>query len=438
MSSAASSLDAAHVDPSVKSIWLKISGAAGAKVYNLLLSLATLALTARLLGPEGRGQVAAILAWVALFSTCGHMSLGLVAVRQLALGSSAQRVAELMGSLLVYAAALTVTGWTVAGLLAAWPGKPIFGDLPPAPLIIGFLVLPFLLWEVYGQSLLMGLDLAKHFNRATMLGRTANFVAVYAFVGWLSMGTEGALAAALLASAVTAAGGVRALLKQAEYRLAPRLSCILTLARGAVRLHLNAIGTYLFAQSGVLVVNHFYGASATGNYQLAAQLIGIMMIIPNAVSQTMYGVVTTKGPDAAWPVNRHILHRAMGLTAISIVIAWLLAPVLIPLVAGEGFQDAVGQFRMMLPLLLGGTLSSAMAAQWIGRGLFWQASLLTLFVGICGISSSLILTPLWGVSGAIYASFVAYAIGAIFNLFLYAYCTKRLRSEEIIDKDVSS
>ena len=50
----------------MKDIWLKISGAAGAKLYNLLLSIATLSLTARLLGPEGRGQVGAVLAWVAL------------------------------------------------------------------------------------------------------------------------------------------------------------------------------------------------------------------------------------------------------------------------------------------------------------------------------------------------------------------------------------
>jgi antigen flippase len=413
----------------VNSIWLKISGAAGAKVYSLVLSVATLALTARLLGPEGRGQVAAILAWVALFSTLGNLSLGLVAVRQLALDSSARRVAELMGSLLVYAALLTIVGWAVAWLLGVWPAQPTFGDLSPVLLAIGFLLLPFALWESYGQSLLMGLDLAKHFNRATMLGRTVNLVGVYAFVGWLSLGPMGALVAALLAGAVTAVGGTRALLKRAGFRLVPQVACIVTLAKDSVRLHLNAIGTYLFAQSGVLVVNHFLGAAATGNYQLASQLISVMMIIPNAVSQTMYGVVTTKGPDAAWPINRHVLHRAMVITTISACIAWLLAPLLIPLIAGKGFEDAVGQFRTMLPMLLGGTLSASMAAQWIGRGLFWQASLLTLFVGIFGISASLFLTPILGVNGAIYASLLAYGIGVIFNLLLYAYCTRRQRNQ---------
>lgn len=418
----------------VKDIWLKISGAAGAKLYNLLLSVATLSLTARLLGPEGRGQVGAVLAWVALFSTLGHLSLGSVAIRQLALERSSGRVSELLGSLILYTGLLTVLGWGVAAVLAAWPGRSAFGGLPLVLLLLGFLNLPFMLWQMYGQSLLMGLDLASRFNRATMVGRTVNLVAVYLMVGWLGWGAEGAILATLVAAVVTAAGGGRELIVQAGRRLAPSLACISTLAHGAVRLHLNAIGTYLFSHSGVLVVNHFHGAAATGNYQLAAQLISVMLIIPNAVSQTLYGVVTKRGPDAAWAINRNVLHRAMGITAVSVAAAWMLAPYLIPLVAGRGFEEAVGNFRTMLPMLFGGTLSAAMAAQWIGRGLFWQASLLTLFVGICGISTSLLLTPRLGPEGAIYATLLGYGIGAVFNMALYVHCTRRQAKLKDVDE----
>ncbi|MBN8490181.1 MAG: oligosaccharide flippase family protein [Burkholderiales bacterium] len=411
----------------MREVWLKISGATGAKAYNLALSVATLSLTARLLGPEGRGQVGAVIAWVALFSTLGHLSLGSVAIRQLAIDRDAAKVSELLGSLAVYTCLLTLLGWMLAILMAALPETSAFGTLPVGLLILGFLSLPFLLWQTYGQSLLMGLDMASRFNRATMLGRTVNLVAIYVLVGWLAWGETGAIVSALLAGIVSAGGGMRALYLQAGRKFAPRLRCISTLASGAVRLHLNAIGTYLFTQSGVLVVNHFHGATATGNYQLAAQLIAVMLIIPNAVSQTMYGLVTKRGPDAAWPINRHVLHRAMLITAGSILLAWFLAPYMIPLIAGEGFSEAVHYFRMMLPMLLGGTLSAAMAAQWIGRGLFWQASTLTLFVGLCGISSSWILTPQYGPVGAIYATLIGYSIGAAFNLALYAYCARRSR-----------
>ena len=313
----------------------------------------------------------------------------------------------------------------LAAGLTLLPGSAVFGEIPISMLAVGFLSLPFLLWEVYGQSLLMGLDQAKRFNRATMLGRSINLVAVYLLVGWLAWGPTGAIVAALFASIVTAAGGVRALRQYALGQVRPSFVCISILTKGALRLHLNAVGTYLFTQSGVLVVNHFHGATATGTYQLAAQLIGVMSIIPNAVSQTMYGVVTSEGPDKSWSANRHVLHRSMLIALATITVAWLIAPYAIPLVAGQEFIESIEYFRWMLPTLLAGMLSAAMAPQWIGRGLFWQASSLTLFVGVCGITVSVLLVPRMGPLGAIYALLFANLVGAIFNVVLYIYCERR-------------
>lgn len=406
-------------------IWIKISGAAGAKVYNLMLGIATLALTARLLGAEGRGEVAAVIAWVTLFCTLGHLSLGSVAIHQLAVDRSPRRIAELLGSLGAFAACLVVVGWLVAVGLFAWNDGGVFGNLPGASLALGFLILPFLIWEQFGQSLLMGIDRANQFNRALMLGRTVNLVCVYSMVGWLGWGTEGAIGAALVASIVTAAGGLRELLRQAGGHIRASMECIGALAHGSKRLHLNAIGTYLFSNSGILVVNHFHGASATGNYQIAAQLIGVILIIPNAITQVLYGTVTKLGPDQAWPMNRRVLHRSMAITLAVALCAWPLAPYMIRLVAGNGFDQAHYYFRLMLPMLLGATMSAAMAPQWIGRGFFWRASLLTLLVGLSGFSVSVLLTPRVGVEGAIFGTLVGYAIGAVFNILLYIYCTRR-------------
>ena len=332
----------------------------------------------------------------------------------------------MLGSLILYTGLLTLLGWSVAAVLAAWPGRSAFGGLPLVLLLLGFLNLPFMLWQMYGQSLLMGLDLASRFNRATMVGRTVNLVAVYLMVGWLGWGAEGAILATLVAAVVTAAGGARELIVQAGRRLAPSLACISTLAHGAVRLHLNAIGTYLFTQSGVLVVNHFHGAAATGNYQLAAQLIGVMLIIPNAVSQTLYGVVTKRGPDAAWAINRNVLHRAMGITAVSVAAAWVLAPYLIPgggprlRRSGRQLQDHAADVVRRHPVLRHGlTMDRArlvlagIAADLVRRHLrhFDQPS----------VDAQL------GPEGAIYATLLGYGIGAVFNMALYVHCTRGRR-----------
>ena len=61
----------------MKQLWLNIAHTSGAKVYSLLVGVLTLSLTARLLGPEGRGQVAVITTWVSMFSTfCRGQKVG--------------------------------------------------------------------------------------------------------------------------------------------------------------------------------------------------------------------------------------------------------------------------------------------------------------------------------------------------------------------------
>jgi O-antigen/teichoic acid export membrane protein len=187
---------------------------------------------------------------------------------------------------------------------------------------------------------------------------------------------------------------------------------------------LNAIGTYLFSQSGTLIVSQYHGASVTGNYQLAAQLFGVLGILPTAVTQILYGVVAKEGPDGGWITNRSVLHRSLIGVTVLILIAWFASPLLIDLIAGPKFSEAAGYFRAMLPILVAGTVSAAMAPQWIGRGYFWRASLITMFIGLIGFSISLYLTPRMGAYGAIVGTGVAYGSGLFFNLALYMYCNR--------------
>ncbi|MBC7528520.1 MAG: lipopolysaccharide biosynthesis protein, partial [Chthonomonadaceae bacterium] len=48
-------------------LWRKILGASAARFYSRAISLTTLAITARFLGPAGRGTIAAVTTWTTLF-----------------------------------------------------------------------------------------------------------------------------------------------------------------------------------------------------------------------------------------------------------------------------------------------------------------------------------------------------------------------------------
>ncbi len=394
----------------------------------MVLGVFVLFLTARLLGPEGRGEVAAITTWVGMFSTFAYLSLGQVALHRMADDREQHRFGMLLGSLLSMTVVLSLAGWIVAITLYFISPQGAFKGLPLWPLIAGFLTLPFLIWEQYGSSLLMGLEQIRIYNRYQVIGRTISVVAVFVLVGWLGLGVAGVLGANLLGQIVVASGGIGFLFLIARKKgqsCRPDRRELSALLSGGAKLHLNAIGTFLFTSANILILNHYHGAEQTGYFQLATQLLGVLMIIPQAASMVIYGKVATLGPNGAWPHNKQLLIQIIfGMVVVSAVAA-LLAPWGITQLAGEAFRPAVEPFQWLLLGLIGMTFSTVMAPQWIGRGYFWQAAGLTFLVGGINLAANFWLIPVYGMGGAVYAFLGTYLLSVVGNCAMAWHCAIR-------------
>jgi len=335
----------------VRDLWATIAHTSGAKIYSLLIGLFTISLTARLLGPEGRGQVATITTWVAMFSTITYLSLGQVALHRMADDREHKRFGSLLGSLLLLAVILTITGWLVAlGLYWTNP-KGVFKGIEVFPLFVGFLALPFMIWEQYGSSLLMGLEHIRTYNRYQVIGRTVSVITVFILVGSLGFGVTGVMESNLLGEIIIAMGGIGFLFAFARSKgltCRPNKAEIKALLSGALKLHFNAIGTFLFTSANILILNHYHGPEQTGYFQLVTQLLGVFMIIPQAATMVIYGKVAKIGVNAAWKDNKRLLIQINLGMIVLIVIAALISPWGIILLAGESFRPAVEPFQWML------------------------------------------------------------------------------------------
>ena len=414
----------------MRDLWANIAHTSGAKIYSLLIGLFTISLTARLLGPEGRGQVATITTWVAMFSTFAYLSLGQVSLHRMACDREHKGFGGLLGSLLLLAVILTLMGWLVAlGLYWANP-EGIFKGMEVLPLIIGFLALPFMIWEQYGSSLLMGLEHIRTYNRYQVIGRTVSVVSVFILVGILGFGVAGVVESTLLGEIIVAMGGIGFLFAFARGKglpCRPNKPEIKALLSGALKLHFNAIGTFMFTSANILILNYYHGAVQTGYFQLVIQLLGVFMIIPQAATMVIYGKITKIGVNGAWKDNKRLLIQINLGMIVLIAIAALISPWGIILLAGESFRPAVEPFQWMLLGLIGMTFSTVMAPQWIGRGYFWQAAALTLLLGIINFVANLWLIPQFGIKGAVYAFLGTYVFSILSNGGMVIHCNRMIR-----------
>lgn len=371
-------------------------------------SIAALALTARLLGPEGRGIFGTVVVLAGFFAACGGLSLESVVLNRASRGRGDAWFPPLFASLLrLYLLLLAATAG-VALLLALLLRDSVFGGLPDAALLAGLLLLPALLWGRYQGALLLALGRLDLVNAGLLLSWAATLGGLCLFVWALGWGVWGALLAQGLGALLVAGWGLRALLRAARGGR-PEPGQRRALLRDGLKSHSGNVGHSLYGSVDVVTLNSVAGPAAVGWYQLALRLATVGATLAAAVATVFRSRMAGKAPRAAWREQRLPVAWTMAATLAGGALGWWLAPWLVPLVAGEAFLPSVELFRALLPVLLARALEQLIVPQIFARGLFLTGSLIA--VAMAGSSAALFLwlVPLEGLQGAVTAALLAFA-----------------------------
>lgn len=381
-----------------------------ARGYGMVLSLGTLFVSARLLGPDGRGEFAAAMAWAALFATLFHLSLGQALQHRLQAADSKPTLGAQMGTLGGMALGLSLLALAAAALLYAWTGGALFKGLSLLPLSIAMACVPLLIWEQYASNMLAASAQTALLNRAQYWGRSIGFLLFFLLVMYLGWGVPGALASQLLGQFCVAA-----LVALPLWQLAGRTASWVQrevrplMSAGAV-IHLTTVSAFLLDQVSILLINHDLGKREVGFYQLAQQMVALLLIVPQSALMVIYGGLARATPDAFWPQQRGLAKKVLLAVAGVCLAAYLLAPLMIALVAGQAFAPSAAMFRALLPTVLGISLALLMTPQWIGRGMLKLNTALTIATSIVVVAASYWAIPRYGVDGAINVRLAVYAV----------------------------
>jgi O-antigen/teichoic acid export membrane protein len=398
------------------------------KVAALLAGLVSVAITSRVLGPEGRGSVVVVTTIVGLGATFGSLSLGQVTLRRAATERSSAWLPSAVGVLGTAVAVVSVLFALGLAVGITSGALPALTRVSAMHLALGAAALPVTLWTGYAGYVLLALDRVGASNRAQVAGTVTSLVAIAALVLWQRLGVAGALIAALvgqIAAAVVGFGVIRRALG-APVRL--ERAAATAYVRDGSKLHLTAIGAYLFSSLDILMVSRYHGPAAAGVFQLAFQLYAPLLLVPQAVTEVLSGKLAALGPDGLWPMQRRLLAlTALAMVAGAVVLG-LLAPVLVRTIGGPQFAESATVFRIYLLSVLAATLNGIMGVQWIGRGLLWQSSVLTLGAGVLNFGANLMLIPRYGAAGAATATVIGgYAIPFTANVILAWRCERTWR-----------
>ena len=115
---------------------------------------------------------------------------------------------------------------------------------------------------------------------------------------------------------------------------------------GGVRLHLNAIGSMLMGSTSVIILNAKLGTAATGQFQMALQLVTILLVLAQATTQMFTGGL------ARWRAGGLAFATASGAGLVLADLAgwwrrWRPGALVAALGSRAGFADAVPLFQWL-------------------------------------------------------------------------------------------
>lgn len=371
-------------------------------------ALLTGVVTARSLGPVGKGAFSALSYFVALLWPIAAVGAGEAAVTLL--GRRTTTMERSLGSTYVLLAA---TGLALAPVLWLLTSIPAFGvvDMRGGRLA-GLLALPL---TAASMTLAHFAEFRHHFvltSAARVVAATVTLTATLLLVTQHHLFVYGAM----LGLALGQAAGVAVLLVGfALVGLPLRPAWDRDYVRRALRIGIPVqFGLVMVigaARLDVLIVAAFRSAEEAGVYSVALSVAQLASLAPVALAYATAPRVAGATTDEAGHAVRQALRlgtiaAVLSAAAIAVTTSWL-----VPLVFGHGFRGAIGPAWGLLPgaIATGVQWIAARAAAARGRSLAFPRTFGTSLVVL--IVLDLFLVPTFGLAGAAAASSVAYLAG---------------------------
>lgn len=377
--------------------WLSL-GRVVADLFAFLLVL----LLARTFGPEGSGRYGVAMSLAGFVAVAADFGLRAETLREA--GARGREAAGWLGH--AFSARLLVSTVALAALLAATGWLGLGGETRAVVVAIGVQQVLRRIAEGVGAVFVAGGE-----SRVPALLEVATRAGGVLAAGALVLGGAGlgaALAVLPLVEAGHLAGALVLLWRRGvRLRLTLRPDRLAGALRSSAPYALGGVLCQLYSRSDVVLVGAWLGAGAAGVYH-AADRVMLAVLMPVAYAAMLLLPLAARShlaaPEADGARARRVLERVLFATLPAALGLMLVAPALVRVLFGAGFEPSAGLLRLLAPLLVLVGLSESLAALLLARGRVADRARHQAEAVVVNLAANALLLPLLGVAGAALAA----------------------------------
>lgn len=375
------------------------------------VNIATGLLAARLLLPEGRGDLAAIMLWPGLIA-----ELGIIGLSDALLYAAATRMAsprQLFASIVTLAAllaiVLTAIAIAVIPIVHADDTDEVRKIANWYAAYIGIYYAALFIHTMFQGHLDL---LAWNWLRAIVPLGYVGFILVFVAAGHADV--TGFALANLIAHVLAAGAGLALLARRGWLAWRPDLRIMKTMLIFGAKVHLGEMLNTVRQRLDQALVALWLSSSELGLYAVALTVANSAMILIHTAANVAYPKITQQETDGG---KFEVLGRYMRLSVLVSLsvgfVLFVLAGWLVPLLFGRPFQPAVP----VVHILLLGLPALAVKVMLMQALKAWNRSLLISHGELAGLvvaaASLLVLLPRYGLIGAAMSLVMAQIVAAI-------------------------
>ncbi len=392
-----------------------------AKGMAIPIGVAASIITARYLGPSGRGVLAILITLQTMAIQFGN--LGFNASITYFISRDKNTTPSVASLALVSALVLGIVAVGVFGIIGLLAPEVLMGKASVTYLYIFLAALPFSFLPQFFQNIFIAHQKLYEFNALDLIARVLQLAGFLVVLVLLHLGTTEAVWCFVL---VTVVSGIIYLVQTRKvtplaFRFDPAL--FRKMVRYGVKTYVAGLLIFFVTRLNIFLVNYILGESQLGVYSIALQFMDVMYLLPMTLGLLLFPKVSANANDPGELTAKVFRFSvlAMGLMCVGIV---LVAHPLIQLMFGEKFLDAVLPLIWLAPGIFALSLSNIILNDLAGRGLPPIVMIAPALGLVANVALTLGLIRSHGITAAAIGSSAAYCI---MLAVLVVYFVRRLK-----------
>jgi len=377
------------------------------RIIIVLISIASSIITARWLGPAGKGTLAVL--WVIVGIGLQLGNFGFHSSNVYFTARDKKSVSSVASNSLCFG---LIAGIMISsGIIGVYLIKPgLFGNIPFLLLLVTIILIPFKLILYFFQHIFLGLQKILVYNSFELTERTFLFLVVAIVLVFFKRGLFSLMLFTTLVTGILALFYIiytHNVLNSSFLDFDGKLFG--KMFKYGFKSYLACIFGFLIVRSDMLLVNYFKGANLSGIYSVAVNLADFLYLLPVTIGAILFTKVSANIADDGIFTQKISRHTVLLMAIICILIA-LISKSLILLMYGVQFAFSATPFLWLLPGIFFLSLAMIYNNDLAGRGLPPIVFIAPGVGFILNFSLNLLFIPRYGIIGAAITSSISYFV----------------------------